>query len=124
MFSDIEKRIWIRSGIVEELDARQQRMLELVLEKIKFYYRELHGTRQCYQHPLTLKRLRKMLGNRNFPSVLNAVRMLANTVPYGSKEDPPIYYDRVMSGKNGSHRPYRIWIMAQAFIDMKNSKEY
>jgi len=107
--ADIERRIWIRSGIVEELDARQRRMLEHVLEKIRFYYRELHGTRPCYQKPLSFKQLRKLC-NRNSPSLQHALCVLANTVPYGSKEEPPIYYDRIMSGKNGSHRPYRIWI--------------
>lgn len=44
----MERRVWIRSGVVEELDARQQRLLHLVLDRIEFYYRELHRTRPCY----------------------------------------------------------------------------
>jgi hypothetical protein len=103
----IEKRIWIRSGIVEELDQRQQAFLDFVLEKIRFYYRELHGTRPCYRHPLTLGRLRKLC-NRSSSSVMQAVRMLANTISYGTDAEPPISYDRVSSTRNKSHRAYRI----------------
>ena len=36
----MEKRVWVRSGVVEELDARQSRLIHLVLEKIHLYYRE------------------------------------------------------------------------------------
>jgi len=105
----IEKRIWIRSGIVEELDQRQLDFLDYVLDKIKYYYRELHGTRDCYRHPLTLGRLAKLC-NRSSASVLNAVRVLANTAPYGSDADPPINYDRISSTRNKSHRAYRIFL--------------
>ena len=106
---EIHKRIWIRSGIVEELDASQQRLLEHVLGKIRYYYREVHGTKPCHLYPLTLTRLRRLC-NRSSNSVLNAVRILANTVSYGIDEEPIIYYDRVKSEKNSSHRPYRIFI--------------
>ncbi len=105
----MEKRVWIKSGIVEELDARQTRLVALVLEKIEFYYRELHGTRPCYRYPLSLARLRKLC-NRSGHSVSLALRYLANTVPDGSTLQPPVFYDRAQSQKNKSHRPYRIFL--------------
>jgi hypothetical protein len=94
---------------VEELDKRQQAFLDLVLEKIKYYYSELHGTRRCYQHPLTVSRLKKLC-NRSNHAVSNAVRILANTVPHDSNSEPLIYYDRIKSEKNNTHRPYRIFL--------------
>ena len=112
----IEKRIWIRSGIVEELDKRQLKFLDFVLDKIKYYYRELYGTRACYHHPLTLSRLSKLC-NRNTASVINAVRILANSIPYGSDSEPLIYYDRAQSEKNNSHRPYRIFLRKNSAQD-------
>jgi hypothetical protein len=105
----IEKRIWIRSGIVEELDQRQLEFLDFVLQQIQHYYRELHGTHDCYRHPLTLARLRKLC-NRSGASVLNAVRLLSNSIPSGSDSDPPVHYDRVPSARNSAHRPYRIFL--------------
>jgi hypothetical protein len=105
----IEKRIWIKSGVVEELDEKQIRLLNLVYEKIVFYYRELHGTRPCYQHPLSLSRLMR-LSNRSGTAVATALRYLANTVPIASHQRPPVYYDRVQSRKNKTHRPYRIFL--------------
>jgi hypothetical protein len=105
----LEKRVWIRSGVVEELDARQSRLIELVLEKVRFYYRELHGTRPCYRYPLSLSRLMKLC-NRSSQSVTLALRILANTVPVGSLTEPPVFYDRVAAQKNKSHRPYRIFL--------------
>lgn len=105
----IEKRIWIRSGIVEEFDQRQVRLLKLVYEKIRFYYRELYQMRPCYQYPLTLSQLMKLC-RRNSQAVTNAVRLLANTIPFGSHAQPPIYYDRVQAQRNKSHRPYRIFL--------------
>lgn len=105
----IEKRIWIRSGIVEELDQRQLKFLDFVLDKIKYYYRELYGTRDCYRHPLTLTKLSKLC-NRNTTSVTSAVRILANSIPYGSGIDPPISYDRIKSLRNNTHRAYRIFL--------------
>ena len=105
----IQKRIWIKSGIVEELDKRQLQLLDLVYEKIRFYYSELYGTRSCYQYPLSLWRLRKLC-NRSSYTVSMALRYLANTVPVGSKMKPPIYYDRQSAEKNKSHRPYRIFL--------------
>jgi hypothetical protein len=105
----IEKRIWIRSGIVEELDQRQLKFLDFVLDKIKYYYRELYGTRDCYRHPLTLSRLSKLC-NRNTTSVISAVRILANSISYGSGAEPPISYDRIKSLRNNTHRVYRIFL--------------
>ena len=105
----IEKRVWIDSGIVEELDQRQIRLLNHVLEKIKYYYRELYGTRPCYKYPLSLYRLRKLC-NRSGHAVKTAMKYLANTIPVGSKEESPINYDRVKSQRNKSHRPYRIFL--------------
>ena len=105
----IEKRVWIRSGIVEELDQRQVRLLKLVYEKIQFYYRELYQTRPCYAWPLTLSRLMRLC-RRNGQAITNAVRLLANTVPFGSGGTPPIYYDRAQAVRNKSHRPYRIYL--------------
>ena len=105
----MQKRVWIKSGIVEELDAKQQRLIHLVHEKIIFYYRHLYRTRPCYQYPLSLSRLMK-LSNRSGTAVATALRYLANTVPVGGPKEPLIYYDRTHSEKNPSHRPYRIWL--------------
>lgn len=105
----MEKRVWIRSGVVEELDARQAGLIALVLAKIKLYYRELHGTRPCYRYPLTLSRLMKLC-NRSGEAVTLALRILANTVPFGSHDAPPVFYDRIAAQKNKSHRPYRIYL--------------
>lgn len=105
----MEQRVWIRSGIVEELDEKQARLLNLVLEKVKLYYRELYQTRPCHRHPLSLSRLMKLC-NRNSQSVTLAVKYLGNTIPYGSKGSPPITYDRVPARQNNSHRPYRIFL--------------
>jgi hypothetical protein len=105
----IQKRVWIRSGIVEELDARQAQLLALVYEKIVFYYRHLYQTRPCYQYPLSLSRLMKLC-HRSSQAVTLALRYLANTVLEGAQTEPPIYYDRIASRKNRSHRPYRIFV--------------
>lgn len=105
----MEKRVWIKSGIVEELDAKQQRLIHLVLEQIVFYYRHLYQTRPRYQYPLSLSRLMRLC-NRSGTAVSLALRYLANTVPVGSHEQPPIHYDRAQSQKNKSHRPYRIFL--------------
>jgi len=109
----MEKRVWARSGVVEELDARQSRLIHLVLEKIQLYYRELHGTRPCYRDPLSLSRLMKLC-NRSSQSVTLALRILANTVPLGSHAEAPVFYDRIAAQKNKSHRPYRIFLRNKA----------
>ena len=105
----IQKRVWIKSGVVEELDGKQVRLLDLVYDKIVLYYRELHGTRPCYRHPLSLSRLMRLC-RRNSYVIGTALRYLANTVPVGTQSEPPVYYDRVSSMKNKSHRPYRIFL--------------
>src|SRR5437899_1147353 len=94
----IEKRVWIKSGVVEDLDEKQARLLKLVLEKIEHYYKELYRTRPCYQYPLSLSRLMKLC-DRSGSAVSLAMRYLANTVPAGSNEEPPVFYDRVSSVK-------------------------
>ena len=104
----ITKRTWIRSGIVEDLDKRQQAFLDLVLEKIKYYYSELYGTKFRYQYPLTLTRLSKLC-NRSTTTVTNAVRLLANSA-VDDETDPPISYDRIKSERRNYHRPYRIFL--------------
>jgi len=101
--------VWIRSGIVEELDKKQTRLLELVYDKIVFYYKELFQTQPRFQYPLSLSRLMKLC-NRNSHAVSTALRYLANTVPLGSRAEPAIHYDRKSAQKNRSHRPYRIFL--------------
>lgn len=101
--------MWVRSGVIEELDAKQSRLIHLVLEKIYFYYRELHGTRPCYRYPLSLSRLMKLC-NRSSQAVSLALRILANTVPQGTHTEPPVFYDRTAAQKNKTHRPYRIYL--------------
>ena len=105
----MEKRVWVRSGVVEELDEKQIRLVNLVYDKIVVYYRELYQTRPCYRYPLSLSRLMKLC-HRSGQAVATALRYLANTVPVGSHEPPPVYYDRVHSQKNHAHRPYRIFL--------------
>ena len=105
----LQKRVWIRSGIVEELDARQTRLLGLVLEKVKLYYRELYGTAPRYKYPLSLSRLMKLC-NRSGHTITGALHYLSNTVEAGSQAQPAIYYDRISASKNKSHRPYRIFL--------------
>ena len=104
----MKERIWVRSGVVEEMDIRQERNLSLVLEKIRLYYSELYQTKDCYKYPLSIKTLMK-LTNRSGSQVLHAVRILANTVLQG-EHLPLITYDRINSEKNATHRPYRIYL--------------
>jgi hypothetical protein len=108
----MEKRVWVRSGVVEELDAKQSRLIHLVLEKIRLFYREFHGTRPAYKYPLSLSRLMKLC-NRSGHSVTLALRILANTVSQGSQAEPPVFYDRIAAQKNKAHRPYRIFLRSK-----------
>lgn len=112
--NDLQKRVWIKSGVIEELDAKQTRLLALVQQKIVFYYTTLHGTRPCYRYPLSLSLL-KRLCNRSNQAVTQALHYLANTVPAGSQDEPPIYYDRIGAAKNKSHRPYRIFLRRKRY---------
>ena len=68
--------MWIKSGIVEELDEKQAHLLRLIQEKIQYYYKHLYRTRPCYQYPLSLSRLMKLC-NRNSQALTNALRLLA-----------------------------------------------
>lgn len=104
----IYKRDWIRSGIIEELDGRQNRLLELVLEKIKYYYSKIYG-KPGNKYPLSIGKLMR-LTKRSGSVVVLAVKTLAHTIPKGSDEDPPIYYDRIKAKGNSTHRPYRIFL--------------
>lgn len=105
----LQKRVWVKSGVIEVLDEREASLLNLVYEKIVYYYRHLHGTRPRYQYPLSLSRLMKLC-NRSGTAVRTALHYLANTIPLGSHEGTLIHYDRVQSVKNKSHRPYRIFL--------------
>ena len=105
----MNRRVWIRSGIEEELDERQQRLLDLVIEKIRFYYAELYQTKTCYQYPLSLSLLMK-LTKRNSYAVLSALRVLANTIDKSRGGEPSIFYNRTKSERNKVHRPYRIFL--------------
>jgi hypothetical protein len=109
----MQKRVWIRSGVIEELDVKQARLLDLVFEKIVFYYGELYGTRPSLKHPLSLSRLMRLC-KRSGSAVSLALRYLANTVPVDSDKEPPIYYDRVSAKRNKSHRPYRIFLRSKS----------
>lgn len=111
----MERRVWIKSGVVEAIDARQARLLKLVYEKIVFYYRELHGTRPCFRYPLSLARLKKLC-KRSHAMTLGAVRFLAHTIPEGSGVDPLIFYDRIAAEKNKTHRPYRIFLRRDSIL--------
>lgn len=105
----MQKRLWVRSGIVEELDAKQVRQMEMVLEKIKYYYKELYGSRPIYKQPLNLSRL-MILTKRSGATLIRVIHLLANTVDAGSNQAPNIHYDRLASEKNPSHRAYRIYL--------------
>lgn len=104
----MKTRIWVRSGIEEEFDIRQQRLIELVMSKIEFYYCDLYQTQTRYQHPLSLTHLMK-LTKRNSYAVVGAIRVLANTIEKGG-EEPRVFYDRTKSDRNRAHRPYRIFL--------------
>lgn len=105
----LQKRVWIESGVIEVLDRRETHLLDLVFEKIVYYYKHLYQTQPRYQYPLSLSRLMKLC-NRSGSAVRTALHYLANTTPLGSHEGTLIYYDRVQSVKNKSHRPYRIFL--------------
>lgn len=102
----MRRRTWVRSGISEDFDERQQRLLDLVHEQVRRYYRDLHGTRSCYAQPLSLARLMRLC-NRNSLAVSLAVRVLANSIEDGERV-PPIWYERVPSERFPAKRYYRI----------------
>lgn len=102
----MRRRTWVRSGISEELDARQERFLNLVLVQIIKYYRDLYQTRPCYSDALSLARLSRLC-RRNSLAVTLAVKTLANSVEDGERT-PFIWYERVPSQRHPAKRYYRI----------------
>ena len=105
----MKQRKWLGTGTIESFDVRQQRLLDLVLEKVRHYYAELYETRDCYRYPLTLSRLMKLC-NRSGLRTLMAVRILSHSVDVESESDPPLAYERDRSQKNAMRRPYRIYL--------------
>lgn len=105
----MKRRKWPGTGMVETFDIRQQRLLDLVLEKVRYYYAELHGTQDCYQYPLTLSRLMKLC-NRSGLRTLMAVRILSHSIDVETQSNPPLVYKRDASKNNAMHRPYRIYL--------------
>ena len=104
----MRRRTWVRSGISEELDERQQRLLDWVMNRIEHYYAVLHNTRPCYAQALSLSRLMKLCG-RNGLAVTLAVKILANSIEEG-EQSPPIWYERVPSERHPAKRFYRIFL--------------
>jgi hypothetical protein len=105
----MRQRRWLGTGTVESFDVRQQRMLDLVLEKVRHYYAELYETRDCYRYPLTLSRLMKLC-NRSGLRTLMAVRILSHSIDVESETEPPLIYERDPSQRNAMRRPYRIYL--------------
>ena len=105
----MKQRKWLGTGYIESFDLRQQRLLDLVLEKVRHYYADLHETRHCYRHPLTLSRLMKLC-NRSGLRTLMAVRILSYSIDMQSELVPPLVYERDPSKKNAMRRPYRIYL--------------
>jgi hypothetical protein len=95
--------------MVESFDVRQQRLFDLVLEKVRYYYSELHETRDCYRYPLTISRLMKLC-NRSGSRTLMAVRILSHSVDVETEIAPPLAYERDPSQNNALRRPYRIYL--------------
>ena len=105
----ILRRIWIRSGNVLELDKREVRFLDFLYSKIVHYYTVLYGTEPRYLYPLSISTLKKLC-RRNSLAITKGIFILANTIVDGTDGEPPIYFDRVKSEKNPTHRPYRIYL--------------
>ena len=104
----MRRRTWVRSGVSEELDERQQRLLDWVYDRIGHYYREQHGTRPCFAQALLLSRLMRLC-KRNSVAVSLAVKILANSVEDGQRV-PLIWYERVPSVRHPAKRYYRIML--------------
>ena len=105
----MKQRKWLGTGMIESFDVRQQRLLDLVLEKVRYYYAELHGTRDSHRYPLTISRLMKLC-NRSGSRTLMAVRILSHSVDMESESEPPLAYERDSSQNNALRRPYRIYL--------------
>jgi hypothetical protein len=91
---------------VEELDAKQIRLIGPVYEQIAYYYRYHYQTRPCYQYHLSLSHSMKLC-NRSRQDVTLDLRYLANTIPEGTYTEPAVNYDQIPYQKNRCHRPYR-----------------
>lgn len=105
----MNKRRWLGTGMIETFDVRQQRLLDLVLNKVRHYYAELFGTRECFRYPLTLSRLMKLC-NRSGLRTLMAVRILSHSMDRETEKEPPLVYERDPSQNNAMRRPYRIYL--------------
>ena len=105
----MNRRRWPGTGMVESFDKRQQRMLDLILENVRYYYAELYQTRDCFRYPLTLSRLMKLC-NRSGSRTLMAVRILSHSFDLESEKEPPLAYERDPSQNNTLRRPYRIYL--------------
>lgn len=105
----MRSRRWLGTGMVESFDIRQQRLLDLVLDKVRHYYRDLYETRDCYRYPLTISRLMKLC-NRSGSRTLMAVRILSHSIDTESESEPPLAYERDASQNNALRRPYRIYL--------------
>lgn len=105
----MRQRQWVGSDIIETLDIRQQRLLDLILQKIRLYYSELYQTKDCYRYPLSLSRLMRLC-NRSGTRTLMAIRILSFSFDIESEHEPPVYYDRAQSPKNPTRRAYRIFL--------------
>lgn len=118
----MRERRWLGTGLIESFDLRQQRLLDLVLEKVRYYYTELYQTRDCYRYPLTISRLMKLC-NRSGSRTLMAVRILSHSVDVETQDDPPLMYERDPSQNNAMRRPYRIYLRPTGKrIDRENPK--
>ena len=102
-------RKWTNSEITESFDLRQQRLLDKILEQVRYYYDTLYQLRNCYQYPLSLARLMRMC-NCSGTRALMAVRVLAHSYDLETETEPPLYYERVASTKNPYRRVYRIFL--------------
>lgn len=109
----MRQRKWLGTGMIESFDVRQQRLLDLVLGKVRHYYAELHGTRDCHRYPLTISKLMKLC-NRSGSRTLMAVRILSHSVDMESEIEPPLAYARDPSQNNALRRPYRIYLRSAA----------
>lgn len=105
----MRERRWLGTGMVESFDVRQQRLLDLVLKQVRYYYSYLHEARDCYRYPLTVSRLMKLC-NRSGSRTLMAVRILSHSVDVETETAPPLAYERDPSQNNAMRRPYRIYL--------------
>ncbi len=105
----MKQRKWLGTGYIESFDVRQQRLLDLVLEMVRYYYADLYETRHCHRYPLTLSRLMKLC-NRSGLRALMAVRILSYSIDMETELEPPLVYERDSSSKNAMRRPYRIYL--------------